>query len=438
MKFSFPAGMTGFIIIWLGQLVSLLGTTMAGFALSIWAWQETERATTLALVSFFSFSPAIFLSPLAGVFIDRWNRKLTMMLSDLGAGSSTIITLVLYASGILEVWHLYVLAIWSGIFSTFQFPAYSAAISTMLPQKQYARASGMLALAQAGANIVAPALAGVLLITIGITGVLVIDIATFSLAILGLLVVAIPKPQIPKNAEVKSENLWQEVSYGFRYIIQRPSLFHLLLLYLAVNLIGALGMVMLAPLILARSSNDELALGSVLSSLGLGGVVGGLLMAVWGGPKRRVHGILLGLLAVSLFGYILIGLGQTLPMWLIGAFGISFFVPILSASNQSIWQSKVAANIQGKVFAIRQMVQQLALPVVMLLSGPLADKVFEPSMRVDGSLVPVFGSLVGTGPGAGIAVMFVLAGIAGMAIALSGYLFRTIRQVERLLPDAEA
>lgn len=430
--------MTGFIIIWLGQLVSLLGTTMAGFALSIWAWQETERATTLALVSFFSFSPAIFLSPLAGVFIDRWNRKLTMMLSDLGAGSSTIITLVLYASGILEVWHLYVLAIWSGIFSTFQFPAYSAAISTMLPQKQYARASGMLALAQAGANIVAPALAGVLLITIGITGVLVIDIATFSLAILGLLVVAIPKPQIPKNAEVKSENLWQEVSYGFRYIIQRPSLFHLLLLYLAVNLIGALGMVMLAPLILARSSNDELALGSVLSSLGLGGVVGGLLMAVWGGPKRRVHGILLGLLAVSLFGYILIGLGQTLPMWLIGAFGISFFVPILSASNQSIWQSKVAANIQGKVFAIRQMVQQLALPVVMLLSGPLADKVFEPSMRVDGSLVPVFGSLVGTGPGAGIAVMFVLAGIAGMAIALSGYLFRTIRQVERLLPDAEA
>src|SRR5579871_6607292 len=144
---SRPSGMRAFLTVWFGQLVSLLGSAMTQFALTIWAYEKTKSATALALVTFFSFGPAILLSPLTGALVDRWNRKLMMMFSDIAGCISTSTVFILYTTGHLEIWHLYVAGALVGIFSTFQWPAYSAAITTMLPKNQYARASGMLGLA---------------------------------------------------------------------------------------------------------------------------------------------------------------------------------------------------------------------------------------------------------------------------------------------------
>jgi len=226
-----PAGMRAFVIIWLGQLVSMLGTGMTRFALTIWAWQITGSATALALVGVFSFAPVVLFSPIAGALVDRWPRKLVMMASDLAAGLSTIAVLILYSTGNLQIWHLYVAGAFAGLFESFQFPAYSAAVSTMLTKENYTRASGMIGMAEAASGIAAPALAGLLLVTIGIGGVMIIDIVTFSFAIAVLLFVHIPQPRRTAAGEEGRGSLWTESLYGFRYIFRRPSLLGLQLVF---------------------------------------------------------------------------------------------------------------------------------------------------------------------------------------------------------------
>lgn len=177
------AGMRAFLIVWAGQVISLIGTGMTQFALGIWAWEESGKATALVLVVFFFTVPSLLFSPFAGALVDRSNRKLMMMLSDLGAGLSSIVIFILLATDNLEIWHLYVTAAWTGLFQAFQWPAYSAAISTMLPKDQYGRADGMMMLADSGSQILAPILAGALIALIDISGILLIDVFSFTFAV---------------------------------------------------------------------------------------------------------------------------------------------------------------------------------------------------------------------------------------------------------------
>lgn len=430
-----PSGMPAFTTVWVGQLISLLGSGMTWFALTIWAWEITGQATTLALVGFFAFGPTVLLSPVAGALVDRWNRKLVMMLSDLAAGLSTVVVLILFATDHLEIWHLYVTGAFAGAFQAFQFPAYSAAVTMMLPKEQYTRASGMLSLAGSASGVLAPIMAGVLLGQIGVAGIMIIDIFTFVVAIAALLVVYIPQPAVTEAGREGRGSLWKESGYGFGYIFKRPSLLGLQLVFFGINLIAAFSFTVLSPMILARTGNDEIVLGTVRSAMGLGGVVGGLLLSTWGGPKRRVHGVLLGMALSSLLGSLVLGVGDRVLIWATGAFFAFFFIPIINGSNQAIWQAKVAPDVQGRVFAVRRLIAQITAPLGMLLAGPLADYVFEPAMMQGGSLASSFRGLVGTGPGAGMALMFILTGFLGVMVGLGGYLFPAVRDVEEILPD---
>lgn len=432
-----PSGMRAFGVVWFGQMVSLLGTGMAQFALTIWAWEVTGRATALALVGFFNFAPMIAVTPFAGALVDRWNRRLTMMLSDLLAGVATAGVLILFLMGRLEIWHLYVAGLVTGVGQAFQWPAYSAAISTMLRKEDYARANGLLSVAEAGSGILAPLLAGALLGLIGIAGVLVLDLLTFLVAIGALLVVHIPSPRRTAVGQAARGGLLREAFYGFRYIWERRPLLGLQMVFFAMNLVGSLGFTLLPAMILARTGNDELTLGAVQSAGAVGGLVGGLLLGAWGGPKRRVHGVLLGMACASLFGEVLFGLGRSLAVWAAASFSASFFVSILNGSNQAIWQAKVAPDVQGRVFATRRLIAQVTAPLGMLAAGPLADLVFEPAMQPGGALAPWLGGLVGVGPGAGMALLFVLAGALGLAVSLGAYAVPAVREVEALIPDHE-
>lgn len=421
------SGLMRFLIIASSQLVSLVGTSMAGFALSIWAWQETGLATSLALIGFFGLVPSVFLSPVVGVLVDRWNRKLTMMLSDIGAGVSTIVTLVLLASGQLQVWHLFALALWSGVFETFQAPAYAATIGAMVPARHHGRAAGVMALTLAAANLVAPALAGLLLVWLSVAQLLWIDVATFCAATLTLAFVAVPSP--PRRVGPVPRP-WRAATDGFRYILRHDALRPLASLYFVISLVGAVGMVLLAPTILARSDQDTLSLGAVMSAVGLGGLVGGSLMSVWGGPKPRVLGVLGGLAGVGVFGYMLFGVGNTLVAWLVGAFSITFFVPILSGSNQALWLAAVPVELQGRVFATRQVIGNVAQLMVMLAAGPLADRVFEPAMAGSGWFAALLGPLVGRSEGSGMAAMFVLAGMLALSASTIASFIPSMRTVD--------
>ena len=433
-----PTGMVGFTIIWIGQVFSLLGTSMTGFALAIWAWQITGQATTLALLAFFSFAPAVVVSPIAGALVDRYNRKKIMALADFAAGIPTIGVLLLYVTGNLQIWHLFVTGAIAGTFQSFHFPAYSAAVTMILPKKHYARASGMLSLADFSSMIFAPVVAALLLTIVGIEGILFIDIASFSVAICMLLIVHIPQPPMTEAGRKGMGGLWKESLYGFRYIYERPSLLGLQLVFLSFNLVATFGNVLLSPLILSRTGNDTIILGSVMSASGIGGLIGSLLLTMWGGPKRRVHGILIGMTCLSFFGLFLMGLGRSPIVWTATSFISMLFVPIANGSSQAIWQAKVAPDVQGRVFATRRLIAQISSPIAMLIAGPLADNFFEPNMSEQGSLATIFGNFVGTGSGAGMALMMVITGVLGIAVSLGAYTFKTVRNAEDILPDHDA
>jgi hypothetical protein len=433
-----PTGMAAFLIVWIGQVVSLLGTAMTGFALTIWAWLLTGEATVLALVGFFQIGPILLVSPFAGALVDRWNRRLTMMISDLAGVLSTVAVLLLFMTNNLQIWHLYVTGAFTGAFQAFQFPAYSATISMMLPKKQYTRASAMLTMAQTASGIFAPVFAAILLGIIGITGILTIDVITFMVAVTALLLIHIPQPTITEAGRKGKGSIWKESAYGFRYIFERPCLLGLQLVFFSINFLVVFSGTVRAPMILARTSNDQVILGSVQSAGAIGGLIGGLLLSIWGGPKRRVHGILTGMALSSLLGQLLMGFGRDPYIWAVAAFFALFFVPIINGSNQAIWQAKVAPDVQGRVFAVRQLIAWATIPASLLLAGPLADHVFEPAMMPDGGLATLFGGAVGTGPGAGMSLMFIIAGILGILVSLGGYAFHIVRNSEDILPDHDA
>lgn len=405
-----PPGMRHFTVLWLGQVISLLGSAMTWFAFTLWAWQKTEQASTLATISFFAFLPTVLLTPIAGTFVDRWNRKLVMLLSDLGAALGTLAALLLFLSDKLEIWHVYLISLLAGFFTAFQYPAYNAAVTTMLPREQYMRAEGMLGLAPAISTVFAPLAAAVLLPRIGITGIMTIDLLTFGAAFLSLLLIRVPQPVASEVGAQSRGSFWQETGFGFRYIHQRASLRGLVILFMAANFFIAIGATLLAPMILSRTGNSETALASVQSVGAVGGLVGGTALSLWGGPKRRIHSILLGGAGACLLGITWLGLSSTILFWAIGSFFFSFFEPFVEGGNLALWLSKVEADVQGRVFSARHLLVQIPYLLGTFASGYLADSL-------------------------GLSLMLVLAGLAGLAVFLTGYTARTIRQTELLLPN---
>lgn len=429
-----PTGMTAFLVVWLGQIVSVLASSMSHFGLTIWMYQQTESALAMGLMQVAFITPFLLLSPIAGVMVDRYNRKLMMMVSDFTAILATGSIFVLLALGRLEYWHLYIAAALNGIGNTFQWPAYSAAISTMVPKTQYSRANGLMSLMEAGPGVLAPLLAGALLPLIGLVGLLSIDVITFFFAIGALLLVVVPQPVRTASGAEAQGSLWHEAIYGFRYIFKRPSLLGLQMVFFFGNLFFGIAFTLLAPMVLARTASNSVTFGLVQSAGAIGGVIGGIFMSTWSGFKRKVHGVLGGW-AVSALGLMALGMGQGIALWLPAAFVTSLVSPLVNTSNQAIWQSKVAPDVQGRVFSARRLIAWFTNPISPIIAGAMADFVFEPAMSADTAMAATFGPLVGTGPGAGMGLVMVLCGFLGLLVPVIAYFIPAIRNAESILPD---
>ncbi len=449
-------GMTAFTIIWIGQILSLLGTAVGQFGLRLWVFDASGgQATPMTLIGFFFFVPMVAFTPLVGVLVDRANRKLMMMLSDLAAALTTLFVLILFATGNLQVWHLYITAFVTGTFQGFQWPAYSAAITTMLDKKHYTRANAMLETAGNASGVFAPLIAGALIGPLGLymtrtfaslsqtasgdTGLLALlalDLLSASFAIGALLFVHIPQPEQSSSGREAQGSFWHQAAYGLRYILARPSLLGLQLVFLAGNFCSSLGFSIWDPMILARTNSNAITFGSVQTAGAVGGIVGGVVVGAWGGFKRRVHGVLIGW-ALSGIGIVAMGLSKSLVPWLVSAVGVMLFTPLVNGSNQAIWQAKVPPDIQGRVFATRRLIAWLVSPVAQLAAGPLADRVMEPWFT-SGTPGTVLTALFGQGPGAGMGAQLALAGLLSVVVGLSGYLFSNVRNAETLLPDHDS
>jgi DHA3 family macrolide efflux protein-like MFS transporter len=425
-------GMGVFLIVWGGQSASLVGTALTGFALSIWVYQETGSATQLSLVLLASQLPQILFTPIAGALVDRWDRRWAMIVADTGAGLGTLAIALLLFSDNLEIWHLYFTLGFSGVFQSFQWPAYSAATTLLVAKEQYGRAAGMVQMAEAVGQVIAPAVAGVLLAFGGLETVIFIDVVSFLAAVATLLVVRFPKAEVSAAGAAAAGSLMSEARFGWSYIKERHGLQALLWYFASVNLVFGFVGVLSFPLILGFA--DEVAVGNVFSAAGVGMVIGSLVMSVWGGPKRRVYGVL-G--ADLVLGMALIGFGLRPSVTLITIGGMIGFIaiPIANGSSQALWQAKVEPDVQGRVFAVRRVLAQIAGPVAMVMAGPLADRVFEPLLQPGGALADSVGSVIGVGPGRGIAFLFIILGGLSIVFTLIAYLYPRLRNLEDELPD---
>ena len=425
-------GMRTFVVVWFGQFVSVLGSSMSGFALGVWVYQRTGSVTQFALITLCLVVPRIMLSPVAGALIDRWDRRWAMILSDAGSCVGTLFVAILLFSGRLDVWHIYIATAFNAVFSTFQGPAYSATIALLVPKQHLGRANGMVQFSQSSSGIVAPLLGGVLVVYVGLANILLFDFLTFAVALSTLLRVRFPRPLRSPSDIPARQSLLGEIGVGWSYIARRPGLLGLMAIEASNNFLGGLLEVLITPLTLSFTSADQLGL--VVSATGGGLLLGGLLMSLWGGPKRRIHGVIgFELLAAALM--VLIGFRTSAAVIALFVFGHFVCIAISDGSGQAIWQSKIPPDIQGRVFSLQRMVSWLFLPLGLVLAGPLADNVFEPLIAPTGPLSSNVGQVIGVGSGRGIALLLLIAGVCNILTLCTAYLIPAVRCVEERLPD---
>jgi MFS family permease len=434
-KKTMSGGTRTFAVVWFGQLISFIGSGMASFALGVWVYQTTGSITRFAMISLFIVLPGVVFGPLAGTLVDRWDRRRVMILSDVGGSLGTLSVLLLILLEQLEPWHIYPIVFMIGIFDTLRWPALTAATTQLVPKEQFGRASGMLQIVQAGTVLISPLVAGMLIGTMGLQGVVLIDFTTFVFALLTLLSVHIPRPASTAEGLAGKGSILHEAVYGWKYITARAGLFSLMVYFSIANFTMQMSEVLFTPLFLSFAS--PVALGTAMSLGGIGYLLGSVVMSAWGGAKRRIPIVIASLFLLGLF-MALIGVRTSIPLITFSIFMLTFFLPIGTSSNQAIWQSKVAPDLQGRVFAIRQAIVLATPPIAYLIAGPLADKVFEPLLAVNGALAGSVGQIIGVGSGRGIGLLLFSMGAMLMLASVVSYLYPRLRLVEDELPDAVA
>ncbi len=429
--------MQTFFIVWIGQVVSLLGSKLTEFALGFWileqTYQNTGTITQFALTILFMYLPKAIVSPLAGVLVERWNRRSTMIMSDLGTGIVALAILFLVGSNSLAIWHIYLALTITSSLNAFQQPAYIAAIAQLVPAENLSRANGMVQASFAIAKISAPAIAGILMKFYGLENILLLDTATFIIAIATLLSVKFPdfKRFNRKRKKVINQVISDAVA-GWSYIVLRPGLVRLVC-FIAISYF-TMGMleVVLWPLLYQPGSTEQL--GFVLSVGGCGMLLGSVLMSLWSGPKNRVKAII-GFVGFQGIIILVGGLKISTIVLAIGIFGYLFSQPIIVSCNQAIWQSKVPSRLQGRVFALQQTLERSLAICAYLLAGPLVDNVLNPLMAEGGIVAQSISRFINTGMGQGVTLLLVLLGIINLAVVAIAYREPRLRYLEKELPD---
>ena len=433
-----PSGMRGFYVIWIGQMISGIASNITFFALPIWILNMTETSGgALGLWEAFYFGSYLAVVLIAGVFIDRYSRKRMMLIYDLLSLVSTAILLVLQAADQLQVWHLYVAAVTQGVGYAFHSPSYSAVITTLIPKRQYVQANGLMSLLYDTPDIFGPVLAGVLYLSVGLGGILALNLLAFAISIGALLFVEIPPTPQSSDEDPRDRSFWADAFYGIKYIVQRPSLLGVQLIFFFGNFFTgiALSVTALFTMILLRTGGDASAAGTIQSIGALAAVVAGVYLSLIGGIKRPVRAILIGWVVSTLFGLTLLGVSRVILLWAIAMIINTIFEPVVNVAIDTFMQTKVPPDVQGRVFAASDFLAQAMIPITPLLAGFFGETIFEPAMEPGGPLANIFGGLVGVGPGAGFGLMIFLCGIGGALVGLSGFLIPEIRNVNQWLPD---
>jgi MFS transporter, DHA3 family, macrolide efflux protein len=420
-----------FYTILVTQVVSLVGSRMTAVALGIWVFTETQAATPLLLASFFAELPGMLGGSLAGVLVDRWDRRWTIVLSDAGQAAGTLFLLWSFVSGQFQLWHLYLVSFLQGVFGTLQDPAQNAVVTLLVPETQRERANGIREMVFPFAGILAPVLGGLLYVWTGVTGVILVDLATFLIAVTVVSMIRLPRPRVSEEGLFGRGTLFGELAGAMRFLRARPALLYYLLYagFICFMLNGPLELTIPYLLLI---SGDERLLGAVLGIMSLGAFSGGLLISLVGKVRSRMTVILAGML---LCGVMFLLYGVFRNAWAIGIvlFILLLPLPIWGALEKSMLQVKVPGDLQGRVFALYGQLALLASTLSFLLTGYLADHVLEPAVAAPGWETVAW--LVGNSPGSGIGLLQVVTGLLILAATLWVWFWPRVRHLEDSLPD---
>ncbi|HXV92862.1 MAG TPA: MFS transporter [Pseudonocardia sp.] len=418
--------------VWVASLLSSVGSALSGFVLGVWMLQTTGSVTAFALVMLTGMLPPVLLGPVAGVIVDRFDRRVVLIAADAPSALVTGVMALLASGGQLATWHVYVATAVTSACGVFHFTAYQAITPLLIPQRHLGRANGLMQLGMA-VQIAAPAMAGALLPVLGLAGVLLIDVVTFAVAITVLLAVRLPRSLLRPERTAEPLAWRADLGHGWRYLRARPALLALAFVFTGYNFVYGLAGVLVQPLILSFASPTTLGLLMLAGGSGL--FVGSLVMGAWGGPARKMTGISL-FMAIGAVALVLHALRPSVLLIALVAPLFLFTLPVVQACGRTIFQNKVEDASLGRVLGTGNALGQAAQPLAYLMAGPLVERLAEPMLRPGGALAGSVGLVTGTGPGRGIAAVFLLTALLLLALAAVTVLHPALRSVETALPDA--
>ena len=419
-----------FYILAATQTLSMLGSAMTSFALSIWIFTETGNITPLMIVGVMIMLPRMFLGSLGGVIADRLNRKNLIVFSDAMQALPTFLLMLAFLSHNFALWMLYVAAFVQGLFMMIQGPAIYASVTMLVPDSHRDRANAILEILGPAAGLAAPVIGGLLYAVIGVTGVLAIDVISFLIAVSVIARVHIPQPKQSVESAKSQGSFWEEIRGGFRFLWHRKPLLLLSSYFLLVNFLTNGIWQLMTPYALARLDYNEALVGIVAAFSSLGLLLGGLIPIFWSGTEKRIHTAMI-VMTLGCVGLMVYGLAQSFTMLIIIVFFMMLPYKWTNALVSSIQQSKIPPDMQGRIIGLISQIATFAIPITMLITGPLVDQVLIPyaNQPTWENLAPYFG----TGEAGGIALYIFVCGFVLFIVSLVFYATPMLRHIEESL-----
>ena len=415
---------SSFILLWATQTLSRLGSSLAPFALILWAYGKTGSAFDTALLTVSSYVPYILLSLPVGTLTDRMNKKHLMLLSDTAAALCTLTILFVWLSGNLELWHLYLVNCITGTAQTFQQPASEVATTLVTPEDKYQKAGSLNALAYSVINMASPVIATALYSVGGLTLVIIVDLSTFTVAFLSLLFfVRIPEMKKEKHED---SHIMMDLKEALSFLRTNMGILQVILFLASINFIASIYNAALPAMILSFESESVLA--AVQSTAGIAMIIGSAIATMMPTPKSRVRMIILSLFISMSTENFMLAFFRNPVMWCLGAFLGWLCIPVMNTNLDALMRSQIPSSIQGRVYSARNMLQFFTIPLGYLAGGFLVDSVFEPFVA-DG-VSTFFNQLFGTGKGSGAAFLFAVIGVMGVLVCVLFSRLEAMRNLE--------
>lgn len=419
-----------YIILWLSQSVSGLGSSMTGFALVLWAYAQSHSAMSVSMMSFCNYVPYVIFSLFAGSFIDRHNKKSIMLVSDSIAAAGSVMILALLLMGRLAVWNIYIINAVIGVTNAFQQPAAAVATGWLVPKEKISNVSGLNSLSANLIVVFSPMLAAFLFAAGGLWLILLIDLASFVFAFCVLLFFI----RIPEQMQNKTYNSpFTGIAEGFAFLKKEKGILYIMLTMALINFFSRLTYEnILSPMILARSLGNNVALGIVNACMGAGGIAGGVIVSLKKESRHKATAIYVSAALSFLFGDLMMAVGNHTVWWSAAAIFASLPIPFIMANQNTILYRKIPDSMQGRVFAVRNAIQYSTIPIGIILGGYLADYVFEPFMASGSGFAATMANIVGNGAGSGMAAMFLCTGICGFIVSMASCFNREIKKLDEM------